>query len=238
MFHRLILYITIGALASVVLLTLNPVSNTLLKLAFLAALLTFWSGLIYLIWNRRPARLTLLLLPVIPSVLLLLPARPVDTKQLTSSYLRNLTKYESVRYVWGGESFFGIDCSGLPRRALRDALLTYGLSHLNSNALRTFLQHWWFDASALALSKGYRNCTTPVGTSGTIKTMDYTNLLPGDLAITRGGAHLIVYLGNDQWIQADNEKGKVLTQSGRTDENGWFHAKVTTHRWNLISSPR
>ena len=101
--------------------------------------------------------------------------------------------HEAILDYWGGESSRGIDCSGLPRRALRDALLAYGIRNLNGRAFRGYVEQWWFDASARALGEGYRDYTSPLGATGTIQEMDYGGLVPGDLAVTTSGVHILAY---------------------------------------------
>ena len=66
--------------------------------------------------------------------------------------------------------------------------------------------------------------------------MDYANLSPGDLAVTDNGVHVMVYLGDGKWIQADPGIGAVATLDGRTADNGWFHVPVTTHRWRVLDA--
>jgi cell wall-associated NlpC family hydrolase len=144
--------------------------------------------------------------------------------------------FEGTKYFWGGENARGIDCSGLPRRALRDALLSCGMRHANGRAFRAWLEQWWFDASAKALSEGYRGYASPLGVTGTIREMDYGLLKPGDLAITKNGVHVLAYAGDGKWIQADPGVGAVVTMDGRKGDNGWFDADFTTHRWTILKS--
>jgi hypothetical protein len=64
--------------------------------------------------------------------------------------------------------------------------------------------------------------------------MDYSGLLPGDLAVTASGVHILAYLGGDMWIQAEPGIGAVAILNGRHDVNGWFQQPVTTHRWSVL----
>jgi hypothetical protein len=67
--------------------------------------------------------------------------------------------------------------------------------------------------------------------------MSYAKLLPGDLAVTADGKHVMVYLRGDQWIQAEPGIGKVAIMNARIDDNVWFHVPVTTHRWTILNPP-
>ena len=233
--RRLILICTLGALGGIFVIPLNPVNSKILKVAFLGCLVGAWLGLLILTWRRKPIRLAVLILPVLAAILFVLPGDKIDEGELRQDYVRRMGKLEGTKYFWGGESSRGIDCSGLPRRSLRDALLTYGVKHLNGQAFRQYVEHWWFDASAKALGESYRNYTSPLGFAGTIQEMEYAGLMPGDLAVTTSGVHILAYTGDGKWIQADPGIGAVATLNGRTDENVWFSTPVTTHRWKLLS---
>ena len=99
-------------------------------------------------------------------------------------YVNELRCYEGTRYVWGGENLLGIDCSGLPRKALRNALLKGALVYGERRCLRLALQNWWLDASASALASGYQNYVTWLEKKGTVSDIRENELSPGDLAIT------------------------------------------------------
>jgi hypothetical protein len=232
--RRLLCICTLGSLTGSLVIPLIPVHSTILKLAFLACLSGLWLGLMFLTWRRKPIRLALMTLPLLVAFPFLLPGRNIDPDELRQTYVQRMANYEGTRYVWGGENSIGIDCSGLPRRALRDALFAYGIRHLNGRALRSYLEHWWFDASARALGQGYRNYTQPLEYKGTIREMDTEGLMPGDLAVTKNGVHILAYAGNGKWVQADPGIGEVATLDGRNDENIWFSSPITIHRWQIL----
>lgn len=235
MIHRIVGMLTLGALAACFILKIEPINNTFRNLLFLLCLIGFCIGLMLFVWRYKPIRFTLIALFALTAAVLILPSRPINTAELKNDYVKRVIAFESTQYIWGGESSRGIDCSGLPRRALQDSLVSYGIRKINGKALRTAMQHWWFDANANALSQGYLNYTTPLNTKGPIKDISYSKLIPGDLAVSSGGAHILVYLGEDKWSQADPGIGYVKTLNGRTDKNPWFTISSSTHRWKIFS---
>ena len=214
--------------------TLNPVSGKIQRLGLICSLAGIWLGPLMLFWKQKAARFALLAIPFLLVIPLILPAHPIDRDEVRADYLQRMRALVGTKYFWGGESSKGIDCSGLPRKALRDALLSYGFKHKNGGAIRMFLGQWWFDASAKALSQGYLNYTIPLSQSGTIRKMSYQNLSPGDLAVTQNGVHILAYLGDDNWIQADPGIGAVAILNGHTADNTWFDSLVTLHRWTVL----
>lgn len=232
--RRLLVILALGGAAGLIALPLQPVASTLHRLAFAACLGVLWFSLLALFRNKRPVRYALIGMALIATGLFALPARPIQQDELRGDYVRRMKELSGTRYIWGGESARGIDCSGLPRKALRDALLAYSLRHVDGGTLRMFAKHWWFDASAKALGEGYRGYTGPLAGTGTIAAMPYDGLEPGDLAVTVDRVHILAYLGGDQWVQADPGLGVVAILNGRSDKNGWFGVPVTMHRWSVL----
>ncbi|MCX6876053.1 MAG: NlpC/P60 family protein [Verrucomicrobia bacterium] len=232
--HRLLIILMLGALIGAFVIPLNPVRDGLHRIALLGSLAGVWLAPLLLGWRRKTFRYLWLAIPLVCAVPFALPGRPLNGNELRAKYLEGMTELVGTKYFWGGESSRGIDCSGLPRLALREALLAYGLHHLDGGALRLFVSQWWHDASAKALGSGYRGYTIPLGPNGTIKDMDYASLQPGDLAVTESGVHVLAYLGEDRWIQADPGIGAVAILNGRSDRNRWFEVPVTTHRWTVF----
>lgn len=216
------------------LIILNPINSRLTRLAMIAALLVMWVGLVWICKSKK-ARWIAGALPCLALIPFVLPGRALDISQLRTDYLASLRSTDGAIYLWGAESGRAIDCSGLPRLALRRAYLAQGLGSLNGAASRAFLDQWWHDASAKALGEGYRGSTVTLKTKGKIESMSYAELQPGDLAVTSSGAHILVYLGGEEWIQADPGVGHVAIYNGRKDKNSWFRNPVTTHRWAVFA---
>jgi len=238
MFLRLLLILTIGSLVALISINLDPVTTKLHRLAILCAMCGIWLGPLLLFWKRKVIRYLLFPLPILAAIPFLLPEKALNREELRDDFINRMVSYEGTDYHWGGESGRGIDCSGLPRKAMRDALSAYGIKHLDGGSMRMFLKQWWNDASAKALSEGYLDFTIPTRESGTISTMDYGKLQPGDLVVTEDRRHILAFLGGEKWIQADPGAGKVIIENGRTSQNGWFAVPVTSHRWSVLAEAR
>ena len=235
--RRLILLLTIGSLVALIVLNLDPVSTRAQRLVILCSLAGVCFGPLLLLWKSVAARVVLIAIPILLLAPFLLPGKEIDRTALRDDFLARIVSYQGIGYHWGGENRRGIDCSGLPRKALRDALLNQGLRTLNGRCTRLFLKHWWNDASAKALAEGYLDFAVPSGEQGTIATMSYEKLQPGDLAVTQDRRHVLIFLGGENWIQADPAAEKVTIANGHTGKSGWFAAPVTLHRWSLLAEP-
>lgn len=135
--------------------------------------------------------------------------------------------------MWGGESHFGIDCSGLIRRALMDALWWQGLTTANPALWRKAVLLWWYDSSARALRDGYRDQTIVLGRAQSLATLDHSTLLPGDFAVTAYGVHSLAYLGENTWIQADPDAARVIVVDTRHPDH-WLRMPVVLLRFTLF----
>lgn len=156
--------------------------------------------------------------------------------ELRRIYVDELRSFEGTRYVWGGENLLGIDCSGLPRKALRNALLKTAILNGKGRYLRYAVKCWWVDASASALASGYKHYLTPLEIKGTVADAPENKLSPGDLAITEDGTHVMVFLEKGTWISADPSQGKVVVEKPSVSRNPWFNAKVRFFVWSVLLS--
>ena len=213
---------------------LYPISDERTRLAGLALLPTIWFCLIGLLWSNRPIRLVLIGFTLIVGLFLAMPGRRHrDVTLLRNDYAAGLRRYTGVRYYWGGESPKGIDCSGLIRRGMIDALWIRGILSADPELVRYGLWVWWNDCTAADFGEG-RGVTSRCFTVQSINNLDHSRIQPGDLAVTTSGSHVMAYLGSNDWIEADPEVGKVITESAPSAHNTWFSQNMNIVRWNIL----
>jgi hypothetical protein len=210
-----------------------PVSSRLTRCAVLVLVLGLWCTLVVLVWRRKLVRLGLLFLSLVLVVFLVAPARVrPDPVTLRRDYVQALRRYSGVRYSWGGENFTGMDCSGLVRRGLMDALFWRGLRSMNPELVRYSIWLWWRDFSASELGEGFMTIyylDTP-----SLNALEPARLREGDLAVTAGGEHVLAYLGDQLWIEADPMAKRVLTVNAPSPDNAWFQQPMKIVRWRVL----
>jgi hypothetical protein len=56
----------------------------------------------------------------------------------------------------------------------------------------------------------------------------------GDLAVAAHGLHILAYLGDGRWIQADPNAGKVIIEAVPS-KNSWMQGPVKIVRWRVLN---
>jgi hypothetical protein len=193
-------------------------------------------GGLYLVWGFPVALWALAACYAGVLLFLCLPAhRPPDREVLRNEYCHALTSYLGTRYVWGGEGYFGIDCSGFVRKAMEDALAKRGILAFDPAAVRQAISLYWHDTNARVIGEGYFGRTVFVTTCTNLNTLDYASLQPGDLAVTTGGDHIMAYLGDKTWIAADPGPGKVTEFHIPEERDPYFSTSMRIVRWKLLA---
>jgi len=214
---------------------LFPVSSRLTRITGIMLLFVVWFGLIALLWRFRGARFSFLAVTGLLVGFLALPQQSSRTA-LREDYIVGLKRYEGVTYYWGGESYKGIDCSGLIRRGLIEAAFWRGCKSFSSALIRYAIWLWWNDCTAENLGEDNNRMTLHLLDTPAINQLDHSRILPGDLAVTASGVHIMAYLGSNYWIEADPLAHRVITISAPCETNAWFIEPMKIMRWNVLQS--
>ncbi len=166
--------------------------------------------------------------------------KPYNVPMLQNAYIRRLTSLTGVRYVRGGETNTGIDCSGLARVALWQAMLKQGVRQVNPGLLGPrLLRFWWRDVSAETCWQERTGYTRPVGSAPMLAGWDTSKLHQGDLAITRDGVHVLIFMGGKRWVEADPGEHKVVVKEAAANStHGSFRLPVVIMRWRALEFPK
>lgn len=187
-----------------------------------------------LVYRHKLKRRLLLGLLAAAALFLALPGRPYSREVLRGKLATCMLSYQGTNYCWGGESHFGIDCSGLVRRGLIEADLKQGLATANPRLVRNAIRLWWHDCSARQLGDGYRSLTRPLFTAASINGTPAERFLPGDLAVTEDGSHAMAYLGDSRWIEAHPDPGQVIVVKVPSEGNPRFKIPLKIVRWKQV----
>ena len=215
---------------------LYPIRITAVRLGLLLIVFLIWLGILLLCWNRKSVRWTWFLVSFIFIVGCLWPSQTYNSQILRQEYIHSLRAYKGVTYVWGGESKRGIDCSGLMRCALIDAEVKQGISTLNPSLIRAGFSLWWNDCSALAMKGEFQKRTRLLFTAKSINQINETKIRPGDIAVTSNGVHVLAYIGDKTWIEADPSEGvgHQVIEVKTPAQNTWFNMPVHVMRWQEL----
>lgn len=227
---RLIIFAT--CLATLALVIVIPYRTTLIRAGMLTLCCVAWAALVAITSKRKMLRIVLIAASTASALLLVINAgRNPDSDALRRRFVERLRDYDGVRYVYGGENPRGVDCSGLVRAAMVRALVDRGFASWNSEMIRSSFVLWWRDTNAIQLGKGANGLTLPIGDGSPMPMRAAPNVRPGDLAVTTSGSHVLAYLGDQRWIEADPDVARVqivdLTTSPIADQE----VLLVTWRW-------
>lgn len=210
-----------------------PINSLFFRLSYIAIILFLIFGTLIFSWRNYFLRYSILVILLLLSIFIILPEKPYYPERLRSSYLKSLRGFECVGYLWGGENEWGIDCSGLLRKAYVNTMREEGLLTLNPKLIKEAFNQWWYDRTAKMMSDEFRDETILVAKAKNINELDHSLILPGDLAITKSGVHALAYLGKQEWIQADPKRKKVVIDT-IPGKSTWLQTPINIVRWRFL----
>lgn len=216
----------------------SPMTGHVRLLLVVTLMFSVFTGIVFLfsVIGRRPAT-------VFPAVFFaafmivwtVLGSKPADVDQLRGVYFKRLSAFIGVPFVWGGETNVGIDCSGLARSALWQAMVREGIKEVNPRLLgMNFWEFWWRDMSARDIEDGKYGYTRVLGYAPKLAGYNTSKLKIGDMAVA-DKTHVLVYYGEGQWIEASpGDRKVVVNKAPAGSKRGYFTVPVTLVRWRIL----
>lgn len=201
-------------------------------------LFTIFTGGVFLLSliGRRPAWIfpTIFFLTLF-GVWSVLGSKAPDQDALREAYNKRLHAYLGVPFAWGGEAETGVDCSGLARASLWQAMVRQGVKEFNPRLLGPLLwRFWWRDMGARAMDEGKYGYTHVIGYGKKLAGYDTSKLKVGDMAVS-DKTHVMVFCGNGEWIEASpTDKKVVVNKAPAGSKREWFNEPVTFVRWWIL----
>jgi len=215
-------------------LFLNPINRKSTNLLLIASLIVLWTYIFILNRKNKIIKLSLFIFPATLFVFLSFNGPVIDKEVIRTEYVKSLKKYDGTKYLWGGETSLGIDCSGLVRRGLIDTYIRLGITNISPQYIRKGIYLWFNDLSAEALGNEYKNHTILVLSNQTLNNMDYEKIKEGDIMVTTSGVHTMAYIGNQEWIQADPTKHIVIISKAPDENNPWYKVPSNILSWSEL----
>lgn len=218
------------------LLISRPVATGISRATELICAVMVIGCLLNWVWPKRPVRFAVFGALGAGILFFACPFGPmVKPEDERAAIIAAAKTYAGTRYVWGGESSRGIDCSGLIRCAYRDAAVTLAIRHFSPPLARRATGLWWRDQAARDFENSGAIAGRRIAVLPTLRGETPASVLPGDVAIVGDGLHVLLYLGEQRWIQADPSSHTVHEDDSRTSRNIWLNGTATILRPGFLA---